>query len=104
MDNINPICFDYSANLGQAICAFTLRNWLRNGDLLSACEMRLCSLELKNLNLRSENPFAYFEESLRTITKVFTHKLNQSQAKKKYLHRIPNRATKKMLRARVFCI
>jgi hypothetical protein len=43
--------------------------------------MRLRGLELKNLTARSENPFACFEETSRTITIVFTHKLNQSMAK-----------------------
>jgi hypothetical protein len=37
---------------------------------------------LKNLKACSENQFSRFEESLRTITKVFTHKQNQLLAKK----------------------
>jgi hypothetical protein len=44
--------------------------------------MCLRSLELRNLNARSENPFAHFEESLRTITTGFMHKQNQALAKK----------------------
>jgi hypothetical protein len=44
--------------------------------------MCLHSLELTNLNVRSENPFAHFEESSRTITKIFMHKLSQLLAKK----------------------
>jgi hypothetical protein len=64
------------ANLGQVICAFTPRNWPHSGHL-RACEMCLRGLELKNLNASSENPFAHFEESLGTITNVFTHERNQ---------------------------
>jgi hypothetical protein len=47
--------------------------------------MRLHDLKLKNLNARSENPIACFDESWRTITKVFTHKRNQLLAEKKTL-------------------
>jgi hypothetical protein len=58
--------------------------------------MRLHDLKLKNLNARSENPIACFDESWRTITKVFTHKRNQLLAKKKKNpDRISNRTTKK---------
>jgi hypothetical protein len=45
--------------------------------------MRFRGLELKNLNAHSENPFANFKESSRTITKVFMHKWNQLLAKMK---------------------
>jgi peptidoglycan/xylan/chitin deacetylase (PgdA/CDA1 family) len=95
-----PACFDYSANLGQVICAFTLRI-----GHLRACEVCLHGLDLKNLNASSENQLAhYFDNSLDTITKVFTHKQNQLLAEKNKIPTGFQTAQPKTLSASIFCL
>jgi hypothetical protein len=55
--------------------------------------MRLRSLEMKNLNVCSENPFAHFEESLRTITQISCTNGISRSIEENDLHRISNHAT-----------